>query len=50
MEVSTYRELQASLRRGGAIAEAAALNRLRDFAERLAVGGVDFARETDPRP
>ncbi len=50
MELSDYRQLQAALRRGApAISEAAAVNRLRDFAERLAAGGIDFAPETDRR-
>ncbi len=42
MEASTYRQLRASLRRRvPTLEEAASLNRLRDFAERLAAGDVD---------
>lgn len=48
IEASTYRELKASLRQGvPAVQETASLNRLREFAERLAAGEVDVAQEVD---
>ena len=48
MEASTYRELKASLRRGTpTLDEIAPLDRLRDFAQRLAAGEVDVTERSD---
>jgi anti-sigma factor RsiW len=49
MEASAYRELKASLRRGAPTPpdEIASLDRLRDFAQRLAAGEVDVSEGSD---
>lgn len=48
MEASTYRELKASLRRGApSLDEIESLDRLRDFAERLANGELDATEGID---
>lgn len=48
MEAATYRELKGSLRRGvPTLNEAESLDRLRDFAQRLAAGELDLTEDID---